>query len=235
MEARTAHQGIDRPLLNLCGRDRAVHLELKRNRTFGRHGGGRGDDLAAIAKAGADCIHIDAAGNQGRRRREHAPPVAAALGRRRCLRLCAVARDESLNLGGHRRGIADRIPGAAGGNRRFERAGSLDQQVHAPGGQRGLAVSQRAQVFLELVRQQFGLAMIDHPGQALERVKAAEEFFEHAGVNAALTDRALERKQRTTNRRQVLLGFGEIVVDKAVEKIAQRLPSTTLPRTLRTS
>ena len=139
-----------------------------------------------LAQPRAHHVDVDAARDQAWRRREHAQPVAAAsvpLSWQRA-GAAAIAFDQRLDLGDDRTGIARRFVGAARGNRCLERAGALDQQVHAGGGQDRVALAQRAQIAFELVRQRFGLAMIDHARDALERMEAAEQLFEDAAVDA---------------------------------------------------
>ncbi len=41
-----------------------------------------------------------------------------------------------------------------------------------------LALPQHAQVVLEPMRQIFGLAQLDHPGDALQRMEVAEQLVE---------------------------------------------------------
>ena len=53
------------------------------------------------------------------------------------------------------------------------------ERVDAVGVSRASRCAQRAQVALHVVREHFGVAQLDHAGDALDRMEAAEQLFEH--------------------------------------------------------
>ena len=78
-------------------------------------------------------------------------------------------------------------------DRLLERVDAADQRVHPGVAQRRVALAQRAQVALHVVREHLGLAQLDHPGSALDRVEAAEQFLEHVGAGGLPAGVRLER------------------------------------------
>ena len=61
--------------------------------------------------------------------------------------------------------------------------------------------------------------MFDHRGNALYRVKGAEQLFGDGRVRSRLADGCFEREQATAEHHQVLVAFGEVVVEEAIEEV----------------
>src|SRR3954468_8136739 len=102
----------------------------------------------------------------------------------------------------------------------FQRPGARDQHFDAVGRQPDVAFADGAKIALHLVREQLAVALFDHAREPLQGVETAKEFFGDGGIGAPLADRGLQRQQPAANGGQVLIAFGEVVREKAVDEFA---------------
>src|SRR5688572_8794047 len=116
-----------------------------------------------------------------------------------------------------------------GTERQFEMTRSGDQPVNAGRGHPDLPVANRAQVAFHLVRECFRFPVLHHRRDALDRMKTTKELFGHGRIRAGLPDPAFERQERAAYRRQMLLAFGVVVVQEAVEELVAHHALTVSP------
>ena len=161
----------------------------------------------AAAQPRANRVDADAARDQlGRRRERAAPPrrdgdgepaagivgraLAPGRGRRRRAARCAPRRDRSAgNVPPVRRTL----------HHLLEHLRAVEQRVDALGAEHRVALTQRAQIVLETMRQVLGLAQLHHPGDALQRVEVPEQLVEHGRLMSARpTDASSASSSRRT-------------------------------------
>ena len=70
------------------------------------------------------------------------------------------------------------------------------------------------------MRELFGGAEADHSGDSLESVEAAKEIIEQCSINRTFVRYVFQSDQRTSDRDQVFVTLGEIVVEKLIEKLS---------------
>jgi hypothetical protein len=70
-----------------------------------------------------------------------------------------------------------------------------------------------------VVRELLGRTETHHPGDAFERVKAAEQLVEQRLLDARLPDLIFEREQMPADERQMLITLGVVIVEKLCEEL----------------
>ena len=143
-------------------------------------------------------------------------PTPGAVDGRRESRCAGAQRFEPAD---RRRDRRRRRPGAARRDHGLEHRGAVDERADRLRRERQLAVAQRAQVALELVRHALGVAQVDHRRDALERMEAAEQLLEQSAFLAGTADGALEPEQGPADDDEVLFALGEVVVEESGDEI----------------
>ena len=126
-----------------------------------------GGDLALLAQPGADAIDGNATRDQVGRRSEADDPL---LRRRRHGRGRTLGRRFSERRQARRDAIDRRrlLPEPARGEDLLEQIGAGNQRIDAGRGKDAVGIPQPPQVALQMVRQQFRLPQVNHPGEPLE-------------------------------------------------------------------
>ncbi len=181
-------------------------------------------DACDFGQARANRIDLDPARDEFRRRCERDAPLALAgsfqvsvggpAGRRRRRRRRHGRQPRHACVDRGRCGVqAPRLDDL------FEGRRPVDERLEPGRRQPNLFAPNRAEITLHLVRQPLGLAQLDHRGDALQRVEAAEELLDERSGRVGVADRGLEQQQRPPHGREMLLGLGKVVVHEGRDEV----------------